>query len=439
MANFKLKKGFNLSLKGAVADKEITRAVAQRCGVVPDDFSGIIPRLDVKEGDKVSAGDALFHDKNHLEIKITSPVSGTIDKIVRGERRKIQSVEIIPDGTITKRKIATDDVKQAMLESGLWAFMRQRPYDIVPEPEIEPRDIFVTAFDSSPLAESFGLLLDDKKEYLQQGIDALATLTSGKVYVGFKPGEEISLKHCEVNTFEGPHPAGNAGVQVANVKPVNKGEVVWTLDAVTVARIGELLATGEMPVDTIVAVTGENVVKPKLVKCTMCCDIASLIAGNITDEENSRIISGNVLTGAKVEATGFLRYPYRQITVIPEVKDTAEFMGWASLSAKKFSLYRSFTSRLFGVKKPFSFDAKLNGGERAIIMSGEYDRMLPMDIYAEFLIKAIIAFDIDKMEQLGIYEVAPEDFALCEFADTSKLELQRIVREGLERLRKEMN
>ena len=215
--------------------------------------------------------------------------------------------------------------------------------------------------------------------------------------------------------------------------------MVWTLDAVTVARIGELLATGELPVDTIVAVTGENVVKPKLVKCTMCCDIASLIAGNIKDEENSRIISGNVLTGAKVEATGFLRYPYRQITVIPEVKDTAEFMGWASLSAKKFSLYRSFTSRLFGVKKPFSFDAKLNGGERAIIMSGEYDRMLPMDIYAEFLIKAIIAFDIDKMEQLGIYEVAPEDFALCEFADTSKLELQRIVREGLERLRKEMN
>ena len=184
---------------------------------------------------------------------------------------------------------------------------------------------------------------------------------------------------------------------------------------------------------------GENVTTPKLVKCTIGADIVSLTDGNIADAAASRIISGNVLTGVKVAANGYLRFPYRQITVIPEVKDDAEFMGWASLSPKKFSLYRSFTCRLFGAKKPFSFDSKLNGGERAIIMSGEYDRMLPMDIYAEFLIKAIIAFDIDKMEQLGIYEVAPEDFALAEFADTSKLPLQHIVREGLDKLRKEMN
>ncbi len=439
MSNFKLKKGVNLSLAGAIADTTVATASPKRFAIVPDDFTGIIPRLDVKEGDKVLAGDALFHDKNHPQIKITSPVSGTVETIERGERRKILSIVITPDSENQFKVFNTNDAKELLLESGLWAAMRQRPYDIVPDPEVTPRDIFVTAFDSAPLAASMSIQLAGKEAYLQKGVDALAKMTAGKVHVGCAPDAELSLKGCEVNTFAGPHPAGNAGVQLANVKPVNKGEVVWTLDAVAVARFGELIATKKLPVETIVAVVGENVTTPKLVKSTNEAAIASLTDGNIADAAASRIISGNVLTGVKVAANGYLRFPYRQITVIPEVKDDAEFMGWASLSPKKFSLYRSFTCRLFGAKKPFSFDSKLNGGERAIIMSGEYDRMLPMDIYAEFLIKAIIAFDIDKMEQLGIYEVAPEDFALAEFADTSKLPLQHIVREGLDKLRKEMN
>lgn len=439
MSNFKLKKGVNLSLAGAIADTTVATASPKRFAIVPDDFTGIIPRLDVKEGDKVLAGDALFHDKNHPQIKITSPVSGTVETIERGERRKILSIVITPDSENQFKVFNTNDAKELLLESGLWAAMRQRPYDIVPDPEVTPRDIFVTAFDSAPLAASMSIQLAGKEAYLQKGVDALAKMTAGKVHVGCAPDAELSLKGCEVNTFAGPHPAGNAGVQLANVKPVNKGEVVWTLDAVAVARFGELIATKKLPVETIVAVVGENVTTPKLVKCTIGADIASLTDGNIADAAASRIISGNVLTGVKVAVNGYLRFPYRQITVIPEVKDDAEFMGWVSLSPKKFSLYRSFTCRLFGAKKPFSFDSKLNGGERAIIMSGEYDRMLPMDIYAEFLIKAIIAFDIDKMEQLGIYEVAPEDFALAEFADTSKLPLQHIVREGLDKLRKEMN
>lgn len=439
MSNFKLKKGVNLSLEGAVSGTSTTQVSAKRYAVVPDDFTGIIPRLEVKEGDKVLAGDALYHDKNHPQIKISSPVSGTIEAIERGERRKILSIVILPDSENQFKVFNAKDAKELMLESGLWAAMRQRPYDIVPDPDVAPRDVFVTTFDTAPLAAPISLQLAGKEEYLQKGIDALAKMTPGKVYVGCAPDAELSLKGCEVNTFAGPHPAGNAGVQLANVKPVNKGETVWTLDAVTVARLGELIATKKLPVETIVAVVGENVTTPKLVKCTIGADIASLTAGNIADVASSRIISGNVLTGVKVAANGYLQFPYRQITVIPEVKNDAEFMGWASLSPKKFSLYRSFTCRLFGTRKPFSFDSKLNGGERAIIMSGEYDRMLPMDIYAEYLIKAIIAFDIDKMEQLGIYEVAPEDFALAEFADTSKLPLQRIVREGLDKLRKEMN
>lgn len=441
MTNIKLKKGFNLSLKGAVTSNVVTAARASSFAVVPDDFTGIVPRLDVKEGDKVIAGDVLMHDKNHPEIKVTSPVAGSVKAVVRGERRKILAVEILPDGSQVCKTFDTEnaDTKQLLLESGLWCCMRQRPYDIVPDPDVRPRDIFITAFDSAPLAPDFEFLLKGKDGFLQKGIDALAKLTAGSVYLGVRPGFSFNAKNCQVISFEGPHPAGNAGIQIANVKPVNKGETVWAVDAIMVARLGELIATGKVPSTTTVAIVGENVKEPKYISCTMGCDLKSLTDGNIADPDNSRIICGNVLTGVKTSTAGYLQYPYRQVTVIPEVKDDAEFMGWASLSPKKFSLYHSFTRWMLPHKRPASFDAKLNGGERAIIMSGEYDKMLPMDIYAEFLIKAIIAFDIDKMEQLGIYEVAPEDFALCEFADTSKLELQRIVRDGLDRLRKEMN
>lgn len=440
MANFKLKKGVNLSLKGAVNSNVIADSKPSKFAVVPDDFTGIIPRLDVKEGVKVVSGDTLFHDKNHPEIKVTSPVSGAVASIVRGERRKILAIVIEPDNDAKSKTfdVKNADCKQLLLDSGLWCCMRQRPYDIVPAPDAKPRDIFVTAFDSAPLAPDFAVLLKGKEEYLQKGISALASLTDGSVYFGCRPDFVPQVKNCVVNIFNGPHPAGNVGVQINNVKPVNKGETVWALDAVAVARLGELLTTGKVPFDTVVAVTGENVTSPEYIKCVMGCDIASLIGGK-TVGSNERIISGNVLTGVKTSTDGYLQYPYRQITVIPEIKNDAEFMGWASLSPKKFSLSHTFTRWLLPHNKPVSFDAKLNGGERAIIMAGEYDKMLPMDIYAEFLIKSIIAFDIDKMEQLGIYEVAPEDFALCEFADTSKLELQRIVREGLDKLRKEMN
>lgn len=270
-----------MSLEGAVSGTSTTQVSAKRYAVVPDDFTGIIPRLEVKEGDKVLAGDALYHDKNHPQIKISSPVSGTIEAIERGERRKILSIVISPDSENQFKMFNAKDAKELMLESGLWAAMRQRPYDIVPDPDVAPRDIFVTAFDSAPLAAPMSLQIAGKEEYLQKGIDALGKMTEGKVYVGCAPEAGLSLKGCEVNTFAGPHPAGNAGVQLANVKPVNKGETVWTLDAVTVARLGELIATKKLPVETIVAVVGENVTTPKLVKCTMGADIASLTAGNI--------------------------------------------------------------------------------------------------------------------------------------------------------------
>ncbi len=440
MAEIKIKKGLNLNLEGAIADTTVTDAKCTTFAVIPDDFTGIVPRLDAKEGASVAAGDVLYHDKTHPEVKVTSPVAGRVAAVVRGERRKIEAIVIEADGSGKTRRFDTSaDARELLLESGLWCAMRQRPYDIVPDPAVKPRDIFITAFDSAPLAPDFALLLKGKEMYLQKGIEVLASLTAGDVYLGCSPEWVPEVKGCNVNTFAGPHPAGNAGVQIANVKPVNKGETVWTLDAVTAARIGELFTTGAVPFDTIVAVTGESVKRPHYARCTMGCSISSLLGNDVDDPDNCRIVSGNLLTGSHVAADGYLRFPYRQVSVITEVANPADVLGWASLSPRRFSIYHSFTRWLLGRGKPARFDAKINGGERAIIMSGEYDRMLPMDILGEYLIKAIIAFDIDKMEQLGIYEVAPEDFALCEFADTSKLPLQKIVREGLDKLYKEMN
>ena len=242
-----------------------------------------------------------------------------------------------------------------------------------------------------------------------------------------------------VTNFVGPHPAGNTGVQAANTKPVNKGETVWTMDIVTLARIGELFTTGKVSHDTVVAITGEMVQQPRYISTVMGADLETVLKNEWTNVAQSRIISGNVLTGDKVEADQWLRAPYRHITIIPENSKPDEFMGWASINPDRFSIYRTFTTWLRGLKNPVSMDSRIKGGERAIVRTGEYDAMLPMDIYGEFLIKAIISGDIDKMEQLGIYEIAPEDFALAEFADTSKLELQRIVREGLDKLRAEMS
>ncbi len=443
MAIIKLKKGFDLRLEGQISDgtEPVVAAPSSTIGIVPDDFEGIVPRMDVRVGDSVIAGQVLYHDKNHETIKVTSPVCGTIKEVRRGERRKILAVVIEPankqDDAVTydvKRPI-----KELLLESGLWVMMRQRPYDVVPNPEATPRDIFVTAFDSAPLAVNRTSFSAGEQQAAEAAVKALSTLTTGKVYIGISPAQDINISGAEINTFVGPHPAGNAGVQIANVKPVNKGETVWTLSLDTLLRIGALLTTDRMDYNVTVAVAGPMVAEPMLVKSVIGASIDSVLAGNIKGGAEPRLIAGNVLSGVKVELDGYLRAPYTLLSVIAENNDPDEFMGWAALSPKRFSIYRLFTSWLAGLRsKPTNLDARIKGGERAIVRLDEYDDMLPMDIYAEFLIKAIIARNIEKMEELGIYEVAPEDFALAEFADTSKLELQRIVRDGLNWLRGEM-
>lgn len=436
----RIKRGIDIPLAGKPSSNVTDDTVSSTFAIYPDDFPGHIWKAVVKPGDKVSAGDPLLKDKATGLICLTSPVDGTVEEVNRGERRHIMYVSVKKEGdraVAAPRCGSADEIRNAMLSTGLWAMMRQRPFDIVPEPSVVPRDIFVTGFDSAPLA---GDLLDkDLLPFLEKGLEALAKLTPGKVYLSVRPDSGIQSKAAEVFEIEGPHPAGNVGTQIAAIKPVNKGETVWTLDAATAARIGILCSEGRIDYHTLVAVGGPCVKDPHLVRAIVGARIEGLVKGNLTRTDDIRIISGNVLTGVKTDEKGFLHYPYRQVTVISEGAHADEFMGWASLNPSKYSVKRSFPAFLRGLSKPFNFDARIKGGHRAMILSGEYDKVFPFDIYPEYLLKAIMAGDIDKMEKLGIYEVAPEDFALPEFVDTSKNELQKTVREGLDNLRKELS
>ncbi len=437
----KLKKGLDLKIAGKVEDTAVGNVSASLFAVCPDDFPGFKPKVDVKEGDAVIAGAPLMHDKNNPEVKLVSPVAGTIRAIVRGERRKVLRVEVEASGASESRlfdipaKLDSATALRLLSESGLLAEMRQRPYDIIPSPAVAPRDIFVTAIDSAPLAVSPELAVAGKERELAAAVEFLKKVCTGKIYISTRPDSRITAiagaEHVEVT---GPHPAGNAGVQAANIAPVNKGETIWTLDIVTLARIGTLALAGRRDTNTYVAICGPEVEKPGIVRTPEGVSVSAILAGRLKkSDHNIRIISGNVLSGIAESMDGFLHYPYRQLTVIAEGDDKTEFMGWASLSPSKASQSPTFPGHF--LNRAFTPDARINGGRRAMIMSGQYDKVMPMDILPEFLLKAIIGRDIDSMEKLGIYEVAPEDFAAAEYVDTSKLPLQQIVREGLDYLR----
>lgn len=439
----KISKGLALKLQGE-AIGNATDTTTKIFGVVPDDFPGWKWRLKVKEGDNIAKGAVLLTDKSEHGICITAPISGKIIEIKRGERRKIEAIVIERDNSDDQIDFSTatkasdrEQIIKTLCDSGLWAMMRQRPYDFIPDPQISPRDIFVTTFDSAPLAEP--MITAAMRQNLHDGVGILRKLTDGNIYIGINSDSNINSDIARVYEFVGPHPAGNVGVQIANIKPVNKKEVVWALDARTVVRIGELFKTGNLDTTAEVAITGPEAVNPTIVYTTIGAQLSTLLEGHVHNADEDRVISGNVLTGWKSEIDNdFLRLPYRQISIIKEGDKADEFMGWATISPKKFSVKHSFPAFLRGLKRPFNFDARIKGGRRAMILSGEYDKVFPFDIYPEFLIKAILAGDIDKMEQLGIYEVAPEDFALPEFVDTSKIELQHIVREGLKKLHDEV-
>ncbi|MDE7388192.1 MAG: Na(+)-translocating NADH-quinone reductase subunit A [Muribaculaceae bacterium] len=441
----KIKKGLDISLEGSAphpANMNSLLTVKPACvAVCPDDFPGLLPKVAVKEGDKVEAGSPLIFHKLNPEIKLVSPVSGTVKAVVRGDRRKLERVEVTPDGAVADVAVSRADgcdFVTAMQRSGLWCMMRQRPYDIIPDPAKTPRDIFVTAFDSAPLAPHLEYAVADGADDMAAAVAELRKLTPGKVYICVPAGTPLKpVAGAEWVIVSGPHPSGNPGPQIAAIAPVNKGETVWTLDIVTLRKIGQLARTDAIDAVDMITVAGPEVEHPTYLLTVAGADVRSLLNGHLpSDDKHRRIISGSVLSGINVGADGFLGYPYRQISVIREGDDADEFMGWASPAASKPSTKRSVLGHFLSRK--FAPDARVNGGHRALIFSGELDAVLPMDILAEYLLKAIMARDIEKMEQLGIYEVAPEDFALPEFVDTSKHPFQQIVREGLDYLRSEV-
>ncbi|WP_415954579.1 Na(+)-translocating NADH-quinone reductase subunit A [Phocaeicola coprophilus] len=448
MANLiKLRKGLDINLKGKAAAEVVAVKEPGFYALCPDDFTGVTPKVVVKEQEYVMAGGPLFIDKNHPEVQFVSPVSGVVTSVERGARRKVLSITVEAAQEQDYEEFGKEDVskmdavsvKAALLKSGMFAFIKQRPYDIVADPTVAPRAIFVSAFDTNPLAPDFELALKGEEANFQTGLDALAKIA--KTYLSISANQKAAAltqaKNVTLTVFDGPHPAGNVGVQINNIAPINKGETVWTIDPQAVIFIGRLFNTGHVDLTRLVVVTGSEVKKPSYCKLKVGALLTNVFAGNVSTDKNLRYISGNVLTGKQITANGFLGAFHSQVTVIPEGDDVHEMLGWIMPRFDQFSTSHSYFSWLMG-KKEYTLDARVKGGERHMIMSNEYDRVLPMDIMPEYLIKAIIAGDIDRMEALGIYEVAPEDFALCEFVCSSKMELQRIVREGLDMLRREM-
>jgi Na+-transporting NADH:ubiquinone oxidoreductase subunit A len=441
----------DIRLKGAAELKLTEPVLSGLYAVKPPDFKGPEFRVLLKPGAEVKAGTPVLADKQHPEVVLVSPVAGTIREISRGERRKLLAVVIEANGSGASEslkkgdasKMEVSEIRQQIQSAGLWPALIQRPYGVVAKPDTTPRDIFISGFDSAPLGPDYGYILKESKESLQEGIKALKKLTNGKVYLSLKPDqvqlpEFAGLTGVETNVFSGPHPAGNTGVQMHHVAPLNKGEVVWTINPQFVSLIGKTFLSGKPEFGWTVAVAGSKVKQPGYFKFTLGGQVTPLLKDNIvTSGLSPRVISGNVLTGTQIEPDGFLGFYDAQISVIPE-GNHFDLLGWAALGFNKFSMSRTFASSIIP-KKTWDLDTNLNGGHRAFVVTGQYEKVLPMDIFPMQLLKAILANDIDKMEQLGIYEVIEEDMALCEFVCTSKIDVQEILRSGLDNIRKEMS
>ena len=449
MANtIKISKGLDIKIDGKAIEKISKIQPSRVIEIIPDHFHGITPKVTVKEGEAIKAGTPLFYNKNYESMKFVSPVSGSIREIKRGERRKVMSIlidvnsqlEFLKFGVKKTSSLTADEIKSTLLNSGLWVYIKQRPYDTIANPDRTPKAIFISGFDSAPLAPDYEYVMKDKMNDFQAGLDVLSKLTTGKIHIGLKSANSIfaTAKGVETTIFTGVHPAGNAGVQINKVNPINKGEVVWTINPQDVVIMGRLFSKGVVDMTKTIALTGPEVENPQYFETIAGNSITDIVKGNLKKTSYPlRYVSGNLLTGIQISENGFLTPYASQISVIDDGGETHELFGWTMPRLNKFSASNMFFTKLLPRKK-FKYDARLLGGPRAIIMSGEWDKVFPMDILPEQLIKAMIAKNIDRMENLGAYEVAPEDFALCEFVDTSKLPLQAIVREALDFLKNEV-
>ncbi len=443
-----IKRGLTIRLKGG-AEEVISNAPRSRTFAIrPADFHLITPRMVIKEGAKVKVGDTIFHSKNNEEMKFVAPFSGTLTKIERGARRVItrllfevdETDEYVDFGTLDVKKANADQIKARLLESGCWPFIMQRPYHIIANPENTPRDIFISAFTSAPISNNYNFSLQGKEKELQAAIDALSKLTSGSIHVGIEKGSKSpfeTINGIEKHKVSGPHPAGNVGTQMNVIAPVNKGEVVWTVNAQDLVIIGELLLTGKYNPERIVALSGSPVKKAQYFKTRIGAEVSTFVYASGLENEHVRVISGDVLTGTKIELDGHLGFYDTTVTIIPE-GDDYEFFGWNKPIFNKISTSRALTFSWLFPKKEYDLTTNTNGEHRAFVLTGDYEEVFPLDIYPMQILKACMVGDLDDMENLGMYEVAPEDFALTEFVCVSKQPHQEIIRKGLDLMIKEI-
>ncbi|MBT8310370.1 MAG: Na(+)-translocating NADH-quinone reductase subunit A [Flavobacteriaceae bacterium] len=446
--DIRIRKGLDINLKGE-AEKALDNAIISNVYAFrPEDFHNTTPKLLKKVGEKVKAGEAIFYDKTNEDIKFVSPVSGEVMEIKRGEKRRILEIKIQADKPQSyadhgKFDMASDGdkVKSHLLKTGCWPFIKQRPYDIIANPNNAPKAIFVSAYSSAPLAADLDFTLQGKEKELQAAVSALSKLTEGKVHVSIGKNSNspmAGLQDITLHKVSGPHPAGNVGTQINKIDPVNKGEIVWTVAPQDLVIIGELLITGKFNAERIIAFAGSSVKNPRYFKTKIGSEIATMLYDRGVDKnDNIRVISGDVLSGKQIHPDGFLGYYNNVITVIPEGNDY-EFFGWNKPVFNKVSMSRALTFSWLFPKKKFDLNTNTNGEHRAFVITGTYEKVFPLDIYPLQILKACMYSDLDEMEALGMYEVAPEDFALTEFVCVSKQPHQKIIREGLDLMLKEI-
>ncbi len=446
--DIRIKKGLNINLVGA-AERTTSPAVQSNVyAIILEDFHGITPKMLLKEKAEVKAGEPLFYNKNREDMLFVSPVSGELIEIERGARRRILTLKILADKTqqtlehpiMDLESADRDAVRTYLLKGGCWPFIKQRPYDVVADPDVVPKAIFVSGYSTAPLAAELDYVLQGKEAELQAGMDALAKLTPGKVHVsiGAKGASPMAqLKGVEMHKVSGPHPAGLVGTQINKIDPINKGEHVWTVSPQDVVIIGELILTGKFNAERTVALAGSSVKAPKYFTTKIGAEISTFLYASGVNEDNFRVINGDVLTGKQSKPDGYLGFYNNTVSVIPE-GDDYEFFGWNKPVFNKVSTTRALTFHWLNPKKKYDLTTNTNGEHRAFVVTGQYEEVFPLDIYPMQLLKACMVKDLDEMEQLGLYEVAPEDFSVTEFICISKQPHQQIIREGLDLLQKEI-
>lgn len=447
--DIRIKKGLDIKLVGEAALTKSDAIKSNFYSVKPEDFHGLTPKLLVKTGAKVQAGEPIFYDKSNESVQFVSPVSGEVVEILRGEKRRILEIKIQADKAQTfldhqKLEVESakaEEIKAKLLASGCWPFIMQRPYDVIANPENTPKGIFVSAYASAPLAADYDFVLTGKKAELQAAVTALSKLTTGSIHVSVSKDSHSPFTNLEdvvTHNVSGPHPSGNVGTLINKIDPINKGEVVWTVTPQDLVIIGELLLTGKFNAERIVALAGSGIKEPRYLVTKIGSEIATMVYDRgIEKDAHVRIISGNVLSGKEIKPDGYLGYYSNVVTVIPE-GDDYEFFGWNKPVFDKVSTSRALTFSWMTPNKKFDLNTNTNGEHRAFVLTGTYEEVFPLDIFPMQILKACMYQDLDEMEALGMYEVAPEDFALTEFVCVSKQPHQKIIREGLDLMLKEI-